>query len=273
MNNFVATFIDSHLHLDHLEEENPNRIEWLKANGCVPVSWAFSTDLESLQDLKRYLKAQADLIQKLNKKGLPCYFLTGIHPRNIPPQIKVHDVENILSPFLENPYCLGLGEIGLETGHSKEKIIFAEQLALASKFKGKGIRIGIHTPRSNKVEITFEILRILNSYPGLEAITVIDHCSLENIGYVLKAGYWAGVTLSPVKTSFRNLEKIIERYPDNLHKIMCNTDSGTSFYDDLYRLLKASKEVAFTEKNIRSLTWDNAVEFFNLELTRQFKSG
>jgi uncharacterized protein len=77
---------------------------------------------------------------------LPCYFLTGIHPRNILDQIKVHDVENMLAPFLENPYCLGLGEIGLETGHSKEKAIFAEQLALASKLKRQGIRIGIHTP-------------------------------------------------------------------------------------------------------------------------------
>jgi uncharacterized protein len=270
MNNFEPTFIDSHIHLDHLEEDNPKRIEWLKVNGCVAVSWALSIKPGSLQDLKRYLKAQADLIQKLNKKGLPCYYLTGIHPRNIPAQIKVDDVENILEPFLENPYCLGLGEIGLETGHSKEKIIFAEQLALAGKLKRKGIRIGIHTPRNNKVEITFEILRILNSYPGLEAITVIDHCSLENIGYVLKAGYWAGVTLSPVKTSFQNLEKIIERYPDKLHKIMCNSDSGTSFYDDLYRLSRVSEQGSFSEKIIRNLTWDNALKFFNLELTRQF---
>ncbi len=271
MNNFKPIFIDSHIHLDHLEEDNPRWIEWLKKNGCVAVSWALSIKLESLQDLKHYLKAQADLIQKLNKNGLPCYFLTGIHPRNILTQMKVHDVENILAPFWENPYCLGLGEIGLETGHSKEKIVFAQQLALASKLKGKGIRIGIHTPRNNKVEITFEILRILNSYPGLEEITVIDHCTIENIGYVLKAGYWAGITLSPAKASFQDLEKIIERYPDKLHKIMCNTDSGTSFYDDLYRLLKVSEEGSFSEKNIQSLTWDNAFQFFNLKLNRQVK--
>jgi uncharacterized protein len=271
MNNFVPTFIDSHIHLDHMEEDNPKEIEWLKNNGCVAVSWALSLNLESLQDLKHYLKAQARLIQKLNKNGLPCYFLTGIHPRNILPQIKVQDVENILAPFLESPYCLGLGEIGLETGHSKEKVIFAEQLALASKLRSKGIRIGIHTPRNNKVEITFEILRILNSYPGLEEITVIDHCTLENIGYVLKAGYWAGITLSPAKTSFQELEKIINRYPDKLHKIMCNTDSGTSFYDDLFRLLKLSDQVPFSQKNIRCLTWDNALQFFNLELTRKLK--
>jgi uncharacterized protein len=271
MNNFEPTFIDSHLHLDHMEEDNPKRIDWLKAKGCVAVSWALSIKLESLQDLKRYLKAQADLIQKLNNNGLPCYFLTGIHPRNILAQIKVHDVESILAPFWDNPYCLGLGEIGLETGHSKEKVIFAEQLALASKLRGKGIKIGIHTPRNNKVEITFEILRILNSYPGLEEITVIDHCSSENIGYVLKAGYWAGVTLSPVKASFQDLEKIIERYPDKLHKIMCNTDSGTSFNDDLYRLLNLRKEGLFSKKNIRCLTWDNALNFYSLKLTRQFK--
>jgi uncharacterized protein len=268
MNNFKPTFIDSHVHLDHMEEDNPKRIEWLKTSGCVTVSWAFSIKLESLQDLKDYLKTQANIIQKLNKNGLPCYFLTGIHPRNILSPLKVHDVENILTPFLENPYCLGLGEIGLETGHSKEKVVFAEQLALASKLKGKGIKIGIHTPKNNKVEITFEILRVLNSYPGLEEITVIDHCSFDNIGYVLKAGYWAGITLNPGKASFQDLERIIERYPDKLDRIMCNTDSGTGFYDDLYRLSKVPEEVTFSEKNIHRLTWDNAVQFFNLKLPR-----
>ncbi len=271
MNNFEPAFIDSHIHLDHMEEDKPKRIEWMRVNGCVAVSWALSMKLESLQDLKEYLKAQSVLIQKLNKNGLPCYFLTGIHPRNILSQMKVHDVEKILAPFWENPYCLGLGEIGLETGHSKEKVVFAEQLALASKLKSKGIRIGIHTPRNNKVEMTFEILRVLNAYPGLEEITVIDHCTLENIGYVLKAGYWAGITLSPVKTSFQDLEKIISRYPDKLNKIMCNTDSGKSFYDDLYQLLKVPENISFSIKNVRSLTWDNAFRFFNLETTEQFK--
>ena len=271
MKTFQPTFIDSHIHLDHIEEENSERIEWLKTNGCIAISWALSKNVESVLHLSRYLKTQADLIQNLNERGLPCYFLTGIHPRNIPAQMKVNEVENILAPFFENPYCLGMGEIGLETGHSKEKIIFAEQLALASKIKTKGIRIGIHTPRSNKVEITFDILKILKSYPGLEEITVIDHCSLDNIGYVLKSGFWAGVTLSPVKTSFRNLEKIIERYGDKLHKIMCNTDSGTSLYDNLYRLSNLSEKGTLTENDVRSLTWDNAFNFFNLQSAQKLR--
>ena len=269
MKTFQPTFIDSHIHLDHIKEDNPDRINWLMAKGCLVVSWALSKNIESVEDLDRYLKGKADLIENLNEEGLPCYFLTGIHPRNIPAQIKADEVESILAPLLEHPYCLGLGEIGLETGHSGEKIIFAEQLALASKMKGKGIRIGIHTPRSNKIEITFEILRIINSYPGLEEITVIDHCSLENIGYVLKAGFWAGVTLSPIKTSFRNLEKIIERYFDKLNKIMCNTDSGTSFYDDLYRLSQLSENDSLSKTNIRSLVLDNAFKFFNFKSTQK----
>jgi hypothetical protein len=29
----------------------------------------------------------------------------------------------MLAPFLKNPYCLGLGKIGLEMWHSREKAI------------------------------------------------------------------------------------------------------------------------------------------------------
>jgi hypothetical protein len=51
---------------------------------------------------------------------------------------------------------------------------------------------------------------------------------------------------------------------------MCNTDSGTIVYDDLYRLLNISEHVSFSEKNIRALTWDNAFQFYNLKLAREF---
>ncbi len=256
-------FIDSHVHLDHIFKENPGRIEWLKSHGFLVVSWAYSLHIESIKDLERYLQRQAETVGKLNREGLPCYFLTGIHPRNIPPDLRVLDVEELLAPYFEDPLCLGIGEIGLETGRKSEKLIFAEQLALGSRFKAKGLRIGVHTPRENKAEITLQIISILNSYPGLEDITVIDHCTSQTIAWVLKKGYWAGVTLSPTKSSLDDLEKIIGCYSEHQDRIMCNTDSGASFYEDLSKFIK---DVSFSEDVRNRLGRKNAARFFDFKL-------
>jgi len=127
-----------------------------------------------------------------------------------------------------------------------------------------GKRMGIHTPRSDKLAITQEILSILESYSGLEAITVVDHCTPETIGWVLEKGYWAGVTLSPVKASFSDLGQIVERHPGHLNRIMCNTDSGSIFYEDLYDLCQSDM---FSPKIRNQLVSENVFGFFRLRRT------
>ncbi len=258
-------FIDSHVHLDHIFEENPGRIEWLKTRSFLVVSWAYSQHIKSIQELEKYLQHQAETIRKLNSKGLRCHFLTGVHPRNIPPDLQVLDVEPLLAPYLDDPLCLGIGEIGLETGRRSEKLIFAEQLALGSKYKAKGMRIGVHTPRENKAEITLQIISILNSYSGLEDITVIDHCTPQTIAWVLKKHYWAGITLSPSKSGFNDLKKIIDRYPEYQDRIMCNTDSGSDFYEDLNTFINDS---SFPENVRNRFARENAAAFFNLTVKK-----
>jgi len=254
--------IDSHVHLDLIYKENPNRIEWLKEYGYILISWAFATGIKSLSGLKEYMQDKTDIIRHLRREGLDCFLLCGIHPRNIAPDIHPEDVEDILLPLLDDPICLGIGEVGLETGSNQEREILEAHLKLGPMLVDMGKRIGIHTPRKNKLEITFKILELLDNHSGLEEIIVIDHCTPETIGYVLEKGYWAGVTLSPIKTSLYDLKRIVNEYPLYLHRIMCNTDSGMVFYEDMYHLYR-SKEFLPEVKN--KLTFENAYQFFTFE--------
>ena len=87
--------IDSHVHLDHIVKEHPHRISWMEKNRCVPVSWAFGLHIEDREGLRGYLKRHAELIRNLNRDGLGCYYLSGIHPRNISPDLRAEDVEEL----------------------------------------------------------------------------------------------------------------------------------------------------------------------------------
>jgi len=256
-----ALIIDSHIHLDIIFTDHPDQISWLKANRIFPVSWAFSNHIESLNDLRNYLKQQASIIQKLNATTLPCRFLAGIHPRNIPSDLAAKDVGELLIPFLKDPLCLGMGEIGLESGNEKEVEIMTAQLALADTIKSMNKKIGIHTPRKNKTAITIKLLELLQDFSGIEPFTVIDHCSPETISGVLERGYQAGVTLSPEKTSVEELKHMIQTFPANLDRIMCNTDSCMTFSKDLHRFF-TDHSVADEIRN--ALCFKNASGFFNL---------
>ena len=125
-----------------------------------------------------------------------------------------------------------MGEIGLETGTDVECDAFRAQLSLYKQIYIEGKKIGVHTPRRRKASITKMTLDILNEYPGIHDITVIDHTSAQTLPWVLSAGFHAGITISPVKTSIPELTDILADYPHQTHRIMVNSDSGSAFYDD-----------------------------------------
>jgi predicted metal-dependent TIM-barrel fold hydrolase len=79
-----------------------------------------------------------------------------------------------------------------------------------------------------------QILDLLKPYAAYKERMVIDHCTPEIIGEVLTAGFYAGVTLSPVKASAEDVKEIVSNYENYLSRIMLNTDSESPFYDNQY---------------------------------------
>lgn len=175
----------------------------------------------------------------------------------------IRDVRGLVLPYLEDPLCLGIGEIGLETGSNREEEIFRAQLEMAEEAAQRGKVIGIHTPRKDKASVTTQILSILEGFAEWKDITVVDHCTPGTIGGVLASGLWAGVTVSPPKSTLGEVQKIVETYAALTGRIMLNTDSGNPLYEDLYRIV-TSEDLSVSLKS--ALTRDNACRFFGIDL-------
>lgn len=253
--------VDSHVHLDLISAAEPDRPEWLATNGCLPISWSYCISVESRDDLAKFLERKAAFIREMNAKGLRCYYLAGIHPRNIPPDLDPEQIRELILPHLDDANCLGVGEIGLEAVNAREREVLEAHLALHPEVRDRNKRFGIHTPASDKMAVTGQILSVLSGFPRIKSITVVDHCMPETIGLVLTSGYWAGVTVSPVKASPDDLARIVDEQPFNLDKIMCNSDSGTEVHDDLFWL---SESDHFSDELVEKLTLRNAARFFNI---------
>jgi len=257
--NVPAAFIDSHVHLDHIITGSPDRAVWLRQVRCIPVSWSFGAAISSAAHVKDYLRGHQEIIHRLNRKGFRCFYLAGIHPRNITSDLRPGAVRDILAPYIDDTLCLGIGEIGLETGSQHERDILDAQLALTAHIVRRGKIIGIHTPRHNKPAVTRDTLLMLGQYRSYGNSIVVDHCTVDTISAVLHQGFRAGVTLSSSKTSLAELDGIVKQNPHHINRILLNTDSGTMFFEDLYRFCNTT---VFPETIKTALSHDNAHSFY-----------
>ena len=261
MNEKFKNIIDSHVHLDLIARDHPHRIQWLKENYCTVVSWSYFDEIDTVEKLAEGLKSKAMCIKRLSSTGLDCYYLAGVHPRCIPPDLTPEDIAPLLEPYMSDPLCKGIGEIGLENGHGKEQEILAAQLAFGRSILDAGKVIGVHTPRSNKAAIARITLDILRRFQDLSSSLVVDHCTPKTIHDVLDAGFWAGVTLSPAKTSWDELKQMASTCSDHMDRIMCNTDSGSVFFEDV---VKFSRNNNLPEVVREKIFYRNAKILFGL---------
>ena len=254
-------YIDSHVHLDHIFSDNPGRISWFAENGCMPVSWSFCKPVASVADIRRCLDNHKETINELSEIRLPSYYLAGVHPRNITKDLRPERIRELILPYLDDPRCLGIGEIGLESGTIQEVEIFSAHLELAQEVTERGKVFGVHTPREDKLRVAMQSLAIMNRFSGFKKFMVVDHCTPEIIGNVLEAGFRAGITLSPVKASVRDILEITMQYGDMISRIMLNTDSGMHCYDDLYSFVLESE---MDPEIKQALTCRNAAFFYKI---------
>ncbi len=260
---YEIIFVDSHTHLDHVAVKNKGNIDFLKEKGCFAVSWSFGLQIQTVSDLWSYLEKHSETIRELSEYSFACAYLAGIHPRNIPDGLTPGRVKDLLLPFLDDPLCLGIGEIGLETGSQIEIDILSAQLDLWPEVVSRKKVFGIHTPRKNKAVVAQKTLEILASYPGARMNIVIDHCDSSLIAEALSAGYFAGITISPIKVDKKDAIRIMAACGEHISRIMLNTDSGTVFYTDLVEFVD---EPGIDQEIRHKVIYKNALDFFGINL-------
>ncbi len=232
MDDEPVRIIDSHLHLDMLLDRIGDTAAWFKREEIFPVSWSYAyAGADSVAGLTAYFAAQAERFAQV-QNDLPCAYLVGIHPRNLPDDLRPEQVGELLEPWISKAGCVGLGEIGIDTDDPREAEIFEAQVCWSAQLLETQV-VGVHTPRVDKSSITRQILDILDRCAPRPDRVVMDHCSSETLPRVLEGPYWAGISLSPNKSSIDEAVEMMLGHADQLDRMMCNTDSALEIYDHL----------------------------------------
>lgn len=261
--------LDSHCHADHLQKNTVDFPDIYLRDQIAAISWSYLQEVNSYLEYSVAWYNQEKTCATLSGFAVPFFYLVGIHPRSIAQDFPSFnylpkDVLRALQRHAGNPNCLGLGELGLESGDEKEKQILYLQLQWARDNLPANKRIGIHTPRRDKAQITRLILEILEDFPSLQDCVVIDHVQSENLQMLLPAKYNLGMTLQEGKVSISELKSLINNNPGLDKRVMLNSDSLHSLSRP-YLQMTADRGILTSVRE--DLLLNNALNFYDLPKT------
>lgn len=179
-------WIDTHCHLDFIYE-NKSKDESLFDNSLLDYIICPSANHKSFGILK-----------KLNQKNKSIVYAFGYHP------LYLNDLPDNPIQYLENEILnsqpIAVGEIGLDfylrnEEKEKQKIIFQQQLELASKYK---LPVILHVRSAID-----DVLKILKDFPDIKGIAHAFNGSFQqaqqfiNMGF--KLGFGGAMTYSRAK--------------------------------------------------------------------------
>lgn len=264
-------YIDPHIHLVSRTTDDYQR---LALAGCRAVSepafWA-GYDRSSVAGFHDYFRHLTEYEPKRAAQwGIRHHCWVCINPKEAEDVGFAREVIAILPEFLDQPTCLGIGEIGLNKNSRPELESFTAQAALAVE---RNLPILCHTPHlEDKLKGTRLMLAALKDLGAKPGSVLIDHVEEHTVKMVLDAGHHAAMTLYPhSKCSPKRAADILEVYGGERLSINTACDWGVS--DPLAVPLCAHelRMRGHTDAFIDRVVWSNPLAF--LGQGGKFKAG
>ena len=230
---------------------------------CEPAFWA-GFDRSSAQGFYDYFRQLTGFEPaRAAKFGIQHYAWMCINPKEAEDTALAREVLSIIPAFLAQPTVLGIGEIGLNKNSRNELEVLHLHLDLAARMNQM---ILIHTPHlEDKLKGTKLTIAAIREHPAIKPERVIiDHVEEHTIGWVLDAGFWAGMTLYPhSKCSLARAVDMIETH--GLNRIWMNSacDWGVSDPLAVPRAMQEMRRRGFDNTTIRRMVWDNPRQFLS----------
>ncbi|HOI70734.1 MAG TPA: TatD family hydrolase [Methanobacterium sp.] len=248
--------IDGHIHADcrPYEDFKSMAVAGIEtAITCAHDPMRMSTSAVVLDHIHRILNND---FKRAADCGLMLYSAVGIHPRSISPDYQI--VLDELPSLLADDQVVAIGEIGLETTAENEKTIFIKQLKLADEL---GMKVIVHTPRTNKREVARESLSIIDAHINQSQVQ-IDHVDNSIIDLVVDFKGLRGITVQPQKMTPLEAVKLLVDY--GTKGFALNSDISSSPSDPLSvpKTALEMKLAGFNDSDVKKVSMMNVSQFF-----------
>lgn len=252
--------IDAHLHADCRPVEDFKNMKIAGVNAIVSCAYDPLEMNKSNVSFEHFNRIVYREVKRVENEGIKLFCAVGVHPRAIP-----QDYEKVierLPEYMKEDNVIAIGEIGLESLDNLEEKVFVEQLKLADE---NGYNVIVHTPRSNKSEVTRKIVELLDENIKPELVQ-LDHIDFSIVDSVIDKNYTLGITVQPLKMSTNDTVKMLNEY--GFDKFVLDSDISYAPSNPL-SLPETKHELekdGFNKKSIDKVMYKNVLKFHNLKL-------
>ena len=251
---------DAHLHADCRPVEDFRNMNIAGVNAIVSCAYDPLDMKKSNVSFEHFDRIIYKETKRVENEGIKLYCAVGVHPRAIP--VDYNKVLEKLPEYLEKDNVIAIGEIGLESADEIEQQVFVEQLKLADE---NGYNIIVHTPRTNKIEVTEKIVKLLDEHINPKLVQ-LDHIDFTIIDSLIDKNYTLGITIQPLKMSTEETIKLLDIYwYDNFV-----LDSDISYAPSNPMSLPETKheleKKGVNKKCINKVMFKNALQFHKIKL-------
>lgn len=252
--------IDAHLHADARPVENFKDMNIAGVEAIVTCAYDSLAMKQSNVCFEHFDKIVFDEAKRVEPHNIKLYSAVGIHPRAIP-----QDYMNVLKhleDYLKYEHVIAIGEIGLETISDLEQEVFIKQLKYADE---NNYRVIVHTPRTNKAEVTETISKLLDENIKPELVQ-LDHIDFSIIDLVIDKGYNLGITVQPLKMSVNDTVKMLDEY--GFEKFVLDSDMSPAPSNHM-SLPETKHELTvegYKKSDIDKVMFKNVSKFHKLKL-------
>lgn len=252
--------IDAHLHADcrPVEDFEKMNIGGVKAIvSCAYDPLEMNKSNVSFEHFNRIVNREA---KRVENEGIKFYCAVGVHPRAIP-----SDYEKVIEKipeYMEKDNVVAVGEIGLESLDDMEEKVFVEQLKLADE---NGYNVIVHTPRTNKVEVTGKTVELLDEYINPKLVQ-LDHIDFSIVDSVIDKKYVLGITVQPLKMSTVDTVKMLEEYSYDRFVLDSDISYAPSNPMSLPETKHELERIGVNKNSIDKVMFENVSKFHNLKL-------
>lgn len=192
--------------------------------------------------------------------GIHHFCTLGLNPKECNRPDLVDGVFALLRQYLSKEGVLAVGEIGYDDMTPAEEKFFADQLQMAMDF---GLPALVHLPHRDKKKGTQRSLALVREVGIADEMVLIDHNTEETLPLVLETGCWAGHSIYPnTKMDEHRMVALVKTYGPQRIIINSAADWGVSDPLKVPKTASAMRDAGITEDDIRTITWDNPVNFF-----------
>lgn len=252
--------IDAHLHADCRPVEDFKNMKIAGVNAIVSCAYdplEMKKSNVSFEHFDRIINREA---KRVENEGIKFYCAVGVHPRAIPTDFE--KVIEKLPEYLEKKNVIAIGEIGLESADDLEQKIFVEQLKIADE---NNYKIIVHTPRTNKVEITEKIVKLLDEHINPRLVQ-LDHVDFSIVDSIIDKEYSLGITIQPLKMSTEETILMLEKYGYDKFVLDSDISYAPSNPLSLPETKHELEKMGVNKNSINKVMFENVLKFYNIKL-------